>query len=192
MTDLLLVWLIKIVVIFGIVITAVAYLSYMERRVAGWIQLRKGPNRVGPIGLLQPAADAIKFLFKEDLIPAQANRLVFIIAPTLLLIPAVMTLIVIPYGSGITLFGRDISFRVTTLDVGMLYLLALGSVSVYGVALAGWSSNNKYSLIGALRSTAQMVSYELSLGLSIVGVLIQAGSLDLVKIVQGQAGWHGL
>jgi NADH-quinone oxidoreductase subunit H len=192
MTDLLLVWLIKIVVIFAIVITAVAYLSYMERRVAGWIQLRKGPNRVGPFGLLQPAADAIKFMFKEDLIPAQANRLVFIIAPTLLLIPAVMTLIVIPYGSGITLFGRDISFRVTTLDVGMLYLLALGSVSVYGVALAGWSSNNKYSLIGALRSTAQMVSYELSLGLSIVGVLIQAGSLDLVKIVQGQAGWHGL
>jgi len=192
MTDLILEWLIKIVVVFGVVITAVAYLSYMERRVAGWIQLRKGPNRVGPLGLLQPAADAIKFMFKEDLMPAEANRLVFVIAPTLILIPAVMTLIVIPYGSAIDLFGRHIELHVTRLDVGLLYLLALASVSVYGIALAGWSSNNKYSLLGALRSSAQMVSYELSLGLSIVGVLIQAGSLDLVKIVQGQAGWHGL
>lgn len=192
MTDLLLEWLIKIVVIFGIIITAVAYLSLVERRVAGWIQLRKGPNRVGPFGLLQPLADGIKFMFKEDLIPADANRLIFTIAPTLILIPAVMTLIVIPYGSQITLFGRRIPLQVTTMDVGLLYLLALGSVSVYGLALAGWSSNNKYSLIGALRSSAQMVSYELSFGLSIVGVLIQAGSLDLTKIVRAQAGWHGL
>jgi len=192
MTDLILEWLIKIVVIFGVVITAVAYLSLVERRVAGWIQLRKGPNRVGPFGLLQPAADAIKFIFKEDLVPADANKLLFKIAPALILIPAVMTLIVIPYGSQINVFGRVITLHVTTLDVGLLYLLGLASLSVYGIALAGWSSNNKYSLIGGLRSTAQMVSYELSLGLSIVGVLIQSGSLDLTKIVQAQSGWHGL
>jgi NADH-quinone oxidoreductase subunit H len=192
MTDLIIEWVIKILVIFGVVITAVAYLSYMERRVAGWIQLRKGPNRVGPLGLLQPAADAVKFLFKEDIIPFEANKIIFSLAPMLILIPAVMTLVVIPYGSQITVAGRTIVLHVTTLDVGLLYLLALASISVYGIALAGWSSNNKYSLIGGLRSCAQMVSYELSLGLSIVGVLIQAGSLDLNKIVQAQQGWHGL
>ncbi|MGH9828223.1 MAG: NADH-quinone oxidoreductase subunit NuoH [Blastocatellia bacterium] len=185
-------WVVKILVIFGVLITAVAYLSYMERKVMGWMQLRKGPNRVGPFGLLQPAADGLKFLFKEDLIPAEANKLVFAIAPALILIPAVMTIIVIPYGSQLTFGHTTIALHVTSLDVGLLYLLGLGSLGVYGLALAGWSSNNKYSLIGALRSSAQMVSYELALGLSIVGVLIQAGSLDLVQIVHGQAGWHHL
>jgi len=192
MTDLLIEWIIKILVIFGILLTSVAYLSYMERKVMGWIQLRRGPNRVGPGGLLQPLADGLKFMFKEDIIPAQASRILFALAPMLFLVPAVMTFIVIPYGSSITVMGRTIPLRVTEIDVGLLYLLALGSLGVYGIALAGWSSNNKYSLIGALRSSAQMISYELALGLSIVGVLIQAGSLDLVKIVQAQSGWHHL
>ncbi|HWP42662.1 MAG TPA: complex I subunit 1 family protein, partial [Blastocatellia bacterium] len=129
------------------------------------------------------------FIFKEDIIPLTANRLLYILAPTLLLVPALMTFIVIPYGSTITLFGRDIALHVTRLDVGLLYLLALGSVGVYGIALAGWASNNKYSLIGGLRASAQMISYELALGLSIVGVLIQAGSLDLVEIVESQRNW---
>jgi NADH-quinone oxidoreductase subunit H len=131
-------------------------------------------------------------VFKEDIIPIQASRLLFALAPMLFLVPALMTFIVIPYGSEVTLFGRTIALRVTRIDVGVLYLLALGSLGVYGIALAGWSSNNKYSLIGALRSSAQMISYELALGLSIVGVLIQAGSLDLVKIVEAQSGWHHL
>jgi NADH-quinone oxidoreductase subunit H len=192
MTDLLIEWIIKILVIFGILLTAVAYLSYMERKVMGWIQLRRGPNRVGPGGLLQPLADGLKFVFKEDIIPIQASRLLFALAPMLFLVPALMTFIVIPYGSEVTLFGRTIALRVTRIDVGVLYLLALGSLGVYGIALAGWSSNNKYSLIGALRSSAQMISYELALGLSIVGVLIQSGSLDLVKIVEAQGGWHHL
>jgi NADH-quinone oxidoreductase subunit H len=192
MTDLLIEWIIKILVIFGILLTAVAYLSFMERKVMGWIQLRRGPNRVGPLGLLQPLADGLKFMFKEDIIPSQANRVLFALAPMMFLVPAVMTFIVIPYGSEVTLFGRTIPLRVTRLDVGLLYLLALGSLGVYGIALAGWSSNNKYSLIGALRSSAQMISYELALGLSIVGVLVQSGSLDLVKIVEAQGGWHGL
>jgi NADH-quinone oxidoreductase subunit H len=192
MTDLFLGWIIKIVVIFGILMTAVAYLSYMERKVMGWIQLRVGPNRVGPRGLLQPLADGLKFIFKEDVIPRDANRLLFAVAPALFLVPALMTFIVIPYGSQVTILGRTINLEVTRLDVGLLYLLALGSLSVYGIVLAGWSSNNKYSLIGSLRSSAQMISYELALGLSIVGVLIQSGSLDLVRIVQTQGGWHGL
>jgi len=192
MTDLVIEWIVKILVIFGILLTAVAYLSYMERKVMGWIQLRRGPNRVGPGGLLQPLADGLKFMFKEDIIPSQANRLLFALAPMLFLVPAVMTFIVIPYGSEVNLFGRTIPLRVTRIDVGLLYVLGLGSLGVYGIALAGWSSNNKYSLIGALRSSAQMVSYELALGLSIVGVLIQSGSLDLVKIVEAQGGWHGL
>lgn len=192
MTDLFIEWIIKILVIFGILLTAVAYLSYMERKVMGWIQLRKGPNRVGPGGLLQPLADGLKFMFKEDIIPLQANRVLFALAPMLFLVPAVMTFIVIPYGSEVTLFGRTIALHVTRFDVGLLYVLALASLGVYGIALAGWSSNNKYSLIGALRSSAQMISYELALGLSIVGVLIQSGSLDLVKIVESQGGWHGL
>jgi len=192
MTDLFIEWIIKILVIFGILLTAVAYLSYMERKVMGWIQLRRGPNRVGPGGLLQPLADGLKFMFKEDIIPLQANRLLFALAPMLFLVPAVMTFVVIPYGSEVTVFGRTIALRVTQIDVGLLYILALGSLGVYGIALAGWSSNNKYSLIGALRSSAQMISYELALGLSIVGVLVQSGSLDLVKIVEGQGGWYGL
>jgi len=192
MTDLFIEWIVKILVIFGILLTAVAYLSYMERKVMGWIQLRKGPNRVGPGGLLQPLADGLKFIFKEDIIPLQATRILFALAPMLFLVPAIMTFIVIPYGSSVTVFGRTIALRVTRIDVGLLYLLALGSLGVYGIALAGWSSNNKYSLIGALRSSAQMISYELALGLSIVGVLIQSGSLDLVKIVEAQGGWHGL
>jgi len=192
MTDLLLEWLIKIAVIFFILITVVAYLSYIERRVASWIQLRVGPNRVGPLGLLQPLADGLKFIFKEDIIPSQANKWLYIAAPAIAIVPALMTFIVIPYGSEVNLFGRTVPLRVTQIDIALLYVLAVGSVGVYGVALAGWSSNNKYSLLGGLRATAQMISYELSLGISIVGVLLLAGTLDLVEIVEAQRGaWLG-
>jgi len=191
-TDILLEWIIKIAVVIGILLTAVAYLVLIERRILGFIQLRVGPNRVGPFGLLQPAADGLKFMFKEDIIPLTANKFLYVLAPTLILVPALMTFIVIPYGDSITIFGRTIPLHVTRFDVGLLYLLALASIGVYGLALAGWSSNNKYSLIGGLRASAQMISYELALGLSIVGVLIQAGSLDLVKIVEAQGGWYGL
>lgn len=192
MTDLLLEWTIKIAVILGAVLTAVAYSVLLERRVMGFIQLRRGPNRVGPFGLLQPAADGLKLIFKEDIIPSEASKLLYVIAPTFLLIPSLMIFIVIPFGSEITLFGRKIALHVTHFDIGLLYVLALGSVSVYGIALAGWASNNKYSLMGGLRASAQMVSYELALGLSVVGVLIQSGSLDLVEIVRAQGGWNGM
>ncbi len=192
MTDLLLEWTIKIAVILGALLTAVAYSVLLERRIMGFIQLRRGPNRVGPFGLLQPAADGLKLIFKEDIIPSQASKLLYVIAPTLLLIPSLMIFIVIPFGSEIVLFGRKIALQVTHFDVGLLYVLALGSVSVYGIALAGWASNNKYSLMGGLRASAQMISYELALGLSVVGVLIQSGSLDLVEIVRSQGGWNGM
>ncbi len=190
--DILLEWLIKIGVIFIILLTVVAYMSYMERRVAGWIQLRVGPNRVGPLGLLQPLADGLKFIFKEDIIPTDANRWLYLAAPAVAIIPALMSFIVIPFGSSVNLFGREIALRVTRLDVALLYILAIGSVGVYGVVLAGWSSNNKYSLLGSLRASAQMISYELSLGISIAGVLMLAGTLDLVNIVELQSGrWLG-
>ena len=197
MTNLLLEWLIKTIIILLILLTAVAYVTLMERKVMAWIQLRVGPNRVGLgklrlWGLMQPLADALKMIFKEDIVPIQANYWLYIAAPALSLIPALMTFIVIPYGSTITLFNRTIELHVTRMNVGLLYVLALTSVGVYGIVLAGWSSNNKYSLMGGLRSSAQMISYELALGLSIVCVLLYAGTLDLVEIVNAQNGFHGL
>jgi NADH-quinone oxidoreductase subunit H len=154
------------------------------------VQLRVGPNRVGPWGLLQPLADLLKFLAKEDVTPDTPNKVLFTIAPLLVLVPAIMTLAVIPFGGTVHLFGKEIALSMTSLNVGLLYILALASLEVYGVVLAGWTSNSKYSLLGGLRSAAQMISYELALTLSVVGVLIQAGSLDLQAIVQAQAGTY--
>lgn len=192
MTNLLLEWLIKTVVILFILVTAVAYLTFLERKVMSWIQLRVGPNRVGWWGLLQPLADGLKMIFKEDIIPTEANRWLYIAAPAVSLIPALMTFIVIPYGNQITLFGRTIDLHVTRMNVGLLYIFALTSLSVYGIVLAGWSSNNKYSLMGGLRSSAQMISYELAFGISIVSVLVYTGTLDLVYIVGQQSGKFGI
>jgi NADH-quinone oxidoreductase subunit H len=191
MIEQILAWAIKIAVILGALATGVAYLTFLERKVMSWIQLRVGPNRVGPWGLLQPAADALKMIFKEDIIPSSANRFLYILAPAVSLVPAIMALIVIPWGTEVTLFGRTIPLYVTRMNVGLLYLFALTSLGVYGIVLAGWSSNNKYSLLGGLRSSAQMISYELALGLSIVSVLLYTGTLDLVRIVELQAGWYG-
>jgi len=192
MEDLVLEWLIKITVMLAVLLTAVAYTTLLERKVMSWIQLRVGPNRVGPWGLLQPAADGLKMMFKEDILPTAANPWLFRLAPALSLIPALMTFIVIPYGSDVTMFGRTVTLHVTRMNVGLLYLFALTSLGVYGIVLAGWSSNNKYSLMGGLRSSAQMISYELALGLSIVSVLLWTGSLDLVDIVERQKDWFGL
>ncbi len=181
---------IKIVIVFGVVLTFLAYLALFERKVLGWIQLRYGPNRVGPWGLLQPLADLLKFLFKEDVRPNTPNPVLFTMAPILALVPALMTYAVIPFGDRIVLFGREITLYITSVNVGLLYLFALSGLGVYGIVLAGWASNSKYSLLGGLRSAAQMISYELTLTLSVVGVLIQAGSLDLVEIVRAQSGTY--
>jgi NADH-quinone oxidoreductase subunit H len=162
---------------------------YAERRVSAFIQGRLGPNRVGPQGLLQPIADGIKFLMKEDIIPDGVNKPIYLLAPVIMLIPALMTFAVIPFGSDITLFGRQIPLQVADVNVGILYVLALTSIGVYGIVLAGWSSNSKYSLLGGLRSAAQLISYELAMGLAVVSIILLSGSLKLNDIVADQQGY---
>ena len=191
-TQVLLEWVIKSAIILFVLVTAVAYLTFLERKVMSWIQLRVGPNRVGYWGLLQPLADGIKMIFKEDIIPTEANKWLYILAPAVSLIPALMTFIVIPYGAEVNLFGRPVALHVTNMNIGLLYIFALTSLGVYGIVLAGWSSNNKYSLMGGLRSSAQMISYELALGISIVSVLLYTGTLDLTQIVGQQSGRLGI
>jgi len=180
-------------VVMVTVLLHVAYLTYFERKVLGWMQDRMGPMEVGYHGLLQPIADGLKLFMKEDIIPSGANKIIFSLAPILSLIPALIGFAVIPWGDGkLTLFGVTFRPFVTDLNIGILYLLALSSVGAYGILLGGWASNSKYSLLGGLRSAAQVISYELALGMSLVGVLLLAGSLSLVKIAQAQAGgfWH--
>ena len=185
----ILISLIKIVVVLGIMLTAVAYIVLLERRLAAAIQNRIGPNRVGWQGLLQPLADVLKLVLKEDIVPKSANKFIHDLAPVISITVALTTFAVVPFGDHITLFGQEIKLQIASVNVGVLYILALTSLGVYGVTLSGWASNNKYSLLGGLRSAAQMISYELAMGLSIIGVVMIAGSLELGKIVQAQAGW---
>ena len=179
---------IKSAVLLGVLLTAVAYTVWLERKVVGHMQNRWGPTRVGPFGLLQPAADGLKFLFKEDLTPPHVYKPLFLAAPLIAVIFALTSISVIPFGNSITIGGYSIPLQVTDVNIGLLLILGVTSMGVYGVALAGWSSNNKYSLLGGLRASAQMVSYEISLSLSLVGVLIMAGSFSLREIVNAQGG----
>jgi NADH-quinone oxidoreductase subunit H len=179
---------IKSIVVLIVLLTAVAYTVWLERKVVGHIQNRWGPTRVGPFGLLQPAADGLKFLFKEDLTPPHVYKPLYIAAPLIAVIFALTSISVIPFGNSIWIGGYNIPFQITDVNTGLLLILGVTSIGVYGVALAGWSSNNKYSLLGGLRASAQMVSYEISLGLSLVGVLIMAGSFSLRQIVESQGG----
>ena len=183
---------IKIVVVFGVIMTTFAYMTLVERRVSAWIQDRRGPNRVGPFGLLQPLADGIKFMFKEAILPPHAHRAIYLLAPAIVFVPAMITFSVVPFGPTVRAFGLEIPLQIADVDSGVLIILAFASMGVYGVALAGWSSNNKYSLMGGLRSSAQMISYELAMGIALVGVLMSAGSLRLTEIVAHQAthGWN--
>jgi NADH-quinone oxidoreductase subunit H len=175
-------------------LTAVAYLTLVERRVSAWIQDRRGPNRVGPFGLLQPLADGIKFLFKEAITPPHVYRPVYLLAPALLFVPALAGFAVVPFGPEIGIFGRRVRLIIADVDSGVLVILAFASLGVYGIALAGWASNNKYSLLGGIRSSSQLISYELPLGLSVIGVLMATGSLRLYDVVQQQIdrGWNVL
>src|ERR1043166_9125299 len=185
--------LIAITVAFVVVLFVVAYTVLAERRVLGFIQGRLGPNRVGYGGALQPFADLLKFILKEDIVPDKSTRFIYFLAPVIATMAALMTMNVYPFGPEIRVPFTDyvLPLYVARFDVALLYVLGITSVGVYGIALAGWSSNNKYSLMGGLRSSAQMISYELALGLSLIGVIILAGSLDLTQIVQLQSGWHG-
>ena len=174
------IWILfKIGLIVLPLILAVAYLTYAERKVIGYIQLRNGPNRVGPYGLLQPFADVFKLLFKEVLLPTNANRFLFLVAPLLSIMPALAAWAVIPFGEGMVL---------SDINAGLLYVLAMTSLGVYGVIIAGWASNSKYAMLGAMRSAAQIVSYEIAMGFALVGVLMAAGTLNMSGIVQAQQG----
>jgi NADH-quinone oxidoreductase subunit H len=186
--------LVAISVAFLTIMLLCAFTVILERRVLAFIQGRIGPNRVGYMGVLQPFADFIKTMMKEDLTPDQTTRFVFILAPMIAIITAIMALIVYPFGPTITLpfVGWTFPLVIARFDVALLYVLGVTSVGVYGIALAGWSSNNKYSLMGGLRSAAQMISYELALGLSLIGVILIAGTLDLYTIVEQQSGWYGM
>lgn len=180
-------WAVKSALILFTLLTGFAYLTLFERRILARIQVRIGPNRVGPWGLLQPLADGIKLIFKEELIPTQADRTLFILAPVITVIPAFILVAVIPIGPEVELFGRRFVLGLSDdLNVGVLYVMAVSSIAVYGIALAGWSSGNKYSTLGALRASAQMVSYELALGLAFVGPIMLAGSLSVRDIVLDQ------
>ena len=178
----------KVGVLFVGLLTAIAYTTYLERKVVALIQNRVGPNMTGPFGLLQPVADAIKLIFKEEVIPDKANKFFYSFAPMLSFTTACMAIAVIPVGSSFELFGRRIDLLISDINVGILFIFAATSLGVYGIVLAGWSSNSKYSLLGGIRSTAQMISYEVSLGLGVIGVLMISQTLSLAEIVNQQSG----
>ena len=179
-------WIIKSIFLILFMTAGFAYVTLLERRVLARMQVRIGPNRVGKFGLLQPIADAVKLISKEELIPAGADKLMFVLAPVITVIPALIITGVIPWGTSVNLFGREIALSIANVNIGVLYIMAVTSISVYGITLAGWSSNNKYAMFGGLRSTAQMISYELALGLSLVGPILLAGSMNVMDIVQAQ------
>lgn len=189
MLTFILISVIKVIVAFVVLLGIIAYVTLLERRILGFFQSRLGPNRVGFQGILQPVADGIKLVFKEDIVPAQTNKVIHTLAPVLVVVPALIIIGVIPFGPQVTLFGHQIDMVISDLNVGLLYIFAVAALGIYGIILAGWSSNNKYSLLGGLRSSAQMISYEASLGLSIVGILMIANSLSLVDIVNSQSSF---
>jgi NADH-quinone oxidoreductase subunit H len=183
--------ILKLGVVLAVLLTAAAYLVLFERKFLGRLQIRYGPNRAGPYGLLQPFADTIKMITKEDIVPAEADRAIFLYAPAVVGITALLMFSVVPFGPDLTLFGHEVKMVVVDLNVGILFAFALSSLSVYGITLGGWASNSKYSLLGGIRGAAQMISYELSLGLAIIPVVMRAGSFSLVDIVNAQAGlWY--
>jgi NADH-quinone oxidoreductase subunit H len=180
-------WVIKSLIIIFALLGGFAYLTWYERRALARIQTRVGPNRAGPFGLLQPIADAIKLIFKEEFVPAKADKLLFFWAPIITMVPSIILAATIPFGPrNVPLFGREISLALANINVGVLYLMSIASIAVYGIVLAGWSSNNKYAMLGGLRSAAQMISYEISLGLMFVTVIILADSMNLYEIVERQ------
>jgi NADH-quinone oxidoreductase subunit H len=183
----LIILLVKIVIIIVALLTSFAYLTYVERKAQARIQVRIGPDRAGPWGLLQPIADAVKMIMKEDVIPARADKVVFIIAPALSVIMALFAFACIPIAPAITLFGRTIDLSVADINVGLLYTLAILSLNVYGIVLGGWASGNKYSFLGGMRSSAQMISYELAMGMAIIGVVLLSNTLNMQEIVLAQA-----
>lgn len=181
--------LVKVLVIANSLLGVVALMTWIERRLSAIMQFRVGPNRVGPAGLFQPIADGIKFIWKQDIIPRDAYKPLFVLAPLMSLVPAIVAFSAIPIGPTIEVFGRRVNLVINDWSAGILFVLAITSLGVYGIVMAGWASRSKYSLIGGLRSSAQMVSYELALGISLMGVLMVSGTLRPTEIVELQGGW---
>ena len=179
----------KLGIVLLVLLLLAAYLVWLERKFLARLQIRYGPNRAGKFGLLQPIADTIKMLTKEDIVPAAADRFIFLLAPAVVATTALMMFAVVPFGSSLTIFGKKVPLVVSDLNVGLLYVFALSSLGVYGVAMGGWASNSKYSLLGGIRGAAQMISYELALGLSLIPIVMLAGSFSIVEIVKAQENY---
>src|SRR5216117_1029107 len=186
MIDNLVIPLIKIAIVLNATLVAVTYMVLLERKVIAWAQSRLGPMRVGPYGILQPLADAVKLMIKEDITPVRADRWVFTAAPIISMVPALIVYAVIPFGPTIRLFGRDVNLFITDVNVGLLYVVSVASVGVYGIILAGYASNSKYPLLASLRASAQLISYEVAVTLTLVSVILMAGTLSMVGIVNAQ------
>jgi NADH-quinone oxidoreductase subunit H len=180
---------IKVLVLLQLLLMIFSGMTYVERRLLAFMQFRLGPNRTGPFGLLQPVADGIKLFFKEEVIPEGANKWIFVAAPAIAVVTAFLSVAVVPWGGTVTMEGRTIVLQISDLDVGVLFLFAISSLGVYGIVMAGWAANNKYTLLGGLRSSAQMFSYEIALGLSWIGIIMLAGSFRFGDIVRAQDGW---
>ncbi|MEW5993126.1 MAG: NADH-quinone oxidoreductase subunit NuoH [Candidatus Zixiibacteriota bacterium] len=187
MLEIILISSVKVVIVIVAVLTACAYATLLERKVVAHLQHRIGPSYAGPYGLLQPIADAVKLIFKEDLVPGGVERVTYALAPVVSFVPALLTFAVVPFAEDMTLFGYDVKMVISDLNIGVLFIFAVTSLGVYGIVLAGWSSGSKYSLMGGIRSSAQMVSYEVSYGLSIIGVILVANTLSLRELVEQQA-----
>ncbi|HIA49023.1 MAG TPA: NADH-quinone oxidoreductase subunit NuoH [Acidobacteria bacterium] len=186
MVDTLVVPLLKIIILLNAVLVAVTYMVLLERKVIAWVQSRLGPMRVGPYGSLQPIADAIKLMIKEDITPTRADRWVFTAAPIIVMVPALIVFAVIPFGPEVELFGRSVPLYITDINVGLLYIVSVASLGVYGIILAGWASNSKYPLLSALRASAQLISYEVAVTMTLVSMVLTAGTLSMVGIVESQ------
>ncbi len=186
----LIIKIILILLVFVASLVVAMYSTYAERKVAAFMQDRIGPNRAGPFGLLQPVADGVKMFMKEEIIPDVSNKFLFILGPSLAMLTACMTSAAIPWGSGITINGTTYSLQIADINIGILYIFAVVSFGVYGIMIGGWASNNKYSLLGALRASSQMISYEIAMGLAIIALVMMTGSLSMNEIAESQRGWH--
>src|ERR671924_458223 len=186
MLDQFVIPLLKIVIVLNATLVAVTYMVLLERKVIAWAQSRLGPMRVGPYGILQPIADAIKLMLKEDITPVRADRWVFTAAPIISMVPALIVYAVIPFGPEVTLFGRKVNLFITDINVGLLYIVSVASIGVYGIILAGWASNSKSPLLASLRASAQLISYEVAVTMTLVSMIVSAGTMSMVGIVNAQ------
>ena len=189
-TNLIIIPAIKALVLIIVLLTGFAYMTLLERKLVGRIQLRYGPNRAWVFGLGHPIADALKMIFKEEIIPGHVDKIIYALAPALALVPALAVFAVVPLSPDLTIFGHKVTMVVGDVNIGLLYILAIASVGTYGVILGGWSSNNKYSLLGALRTSAQMLSYELPMGITLISILLVYGTLSLTRIVNDPIPWY--